>query len=67
MPSNLITIDELAERLHVSRGTLYNWAYLKRIPYIKVGRCLRFDFDEVMRRLRGGGTIDAAAGGRGRS
>ena len=41
----LIDIDELAARLSIAKGTLYNWVYLKRIPYIKAGRCLHFDYD----------------------
>ena len=47
----LIDIDELASRLSIAKGTLYNWVYLKRIPYIKAGRCLRFDPDEVLASL----------------
>ena len=33
----LVDIDELASRLSIAKGTLYNWVYLKRIPYIKAG------------------------------
>ena len=47
----LIDIDELASRLSIAKGTLYNWVYLKRIPYIKARRCLRFDPDEVLASL----------------
>jgi excisionase family DNA binding protein len=50
-PRVLIDIDELAMRLSIAKGTLYNWVYLKRIPYIKAGRCLRFDPDEVLASL----------------
>ena len=50
-PRDLIDIDELAMRLSIAKGTLYNWVYLKRIPYIKAGRCLRFDPDEVLASL----------------
>ena len=50
-PRVLIDIDELAGRLSTAKGTLYNWVYLKRIPYIKAGRCLRFDPDEVLASL----------------
>ncbi len=50
--ANLINIDELAARLSIAKGTLYNWVYLKRIPYIKAGRCLRFDFESVVMALR---------------
>ena len=49
--SSLIDIDELSRRLSVAKGTLYNWVYLRRIPYIKAGRCLRFDADEVLSSL----------------
>ena len=46
----LIDINELSRRLSIAKGTLYNWVYLRRIPYIKAGRCLRFDPDKVFRR-----------------
>jgi len=48
----LMDIDELATRLAIAKGTIYNWVYLKRIPYIKAGRCLRFDYDAVFTALR---------------
>ena len=48
----LVTINELARQLSVSKGTLYNWVYLKRIPFVKAGRCLRFDLSEVLASLK---------------
>jgi excisionase family DNA binding protein len=51
-PTTLIGIDELSRRLSISKGTLYNWVYLRRIPFIKAGRCLRFDYDAVFQTLR---------------
>lgn len=51
-PTTLIGIDELSRRLNIAKGTLYNWVYLRRIPFIKVGRCLRFDYDAVFQTLR---------------
>ena len=39
-PTTLIGIDELSRRLSITKGTLYNWVYLRRIPFIKVGRYL---------------------------
>jgi excisionase family DNA binding protein len=56
----LIDIDELAARLSIAKGTLYNWVYLKRIPYIKAGRCLRFDPDEVFASLSHSTTMGLA-------
>jgi excisionase family DNA binding protein len=47
----LIDIDELSRRLHIAKGTLYNWVHLRRIPFIKAGRCLRFDFEKVFEAL----------------
>jgi len=52
MAKLLIDINELSRILSVAKGTLYNWVYLRRIPFIKVGRCLRFDLEEVMASLQ---------------
>ena len=48
----LIDINELSKRLSIPKGTLYNWVYLHRIPFIKAGRSLRFDPREVIQSLR---------------
>lgn len=50
-PTTLIGIDELSRRLSIAKGTLYNWVYLRRIPFIKAGRCLRFDYNAVFQTL----------------
>jgi excisionase family DNA binding protein len=50
-PRVLVDINELSARLSIAKGTLYNWVYQRRIPYIKAGRCLRFDPDEVLASL----------------
>ena len=50
--ASLIDINELSSRLSIAKGTLYNWVYLRRIPFIKAGRCLRFDYDAVFQTLR---------------
>lgn len=48
----LVDITEMSRRLgNVAIGTLYNWVYLRRIPFVKAGRCLRFDPDEVLATL----------------
>jgi excisionase family DNA binding protein len=41
--SRLITIKEAASYLAVSVSTLYGWVWQRRIPFIKMGRALRFD------------------------
>lgn len=48
----LIDINELSKRLSIPKGTIYNWVYLRRIPFIKAGRSLRFDAHEVIQSLR---------------
>ena len=60
----LIDINELSRRLSVAKGTLYNWVYLRRIPFVKVGRCVRFDYQEVLETLRECSIIDTSASGR---
>jgi excisionase family DNA binding protein len=63
MPSqveNLIDINELSRCLSVPKGTLYNWWYLRRIPFIKAGRSLRFDPNEVIRSLPHSRILDLA-------
>jgi excisionase family DNA binding protein len=40
--SKLLTPDAVADLLSVSRGTVYNWAYRRKVPSVKIGRCLRF-------------------------
>jgi excisionase family DNA binding protein len=56
----LVDINELSRRLSIAKGTLYNWVYQRRIPYVKAGRCLRFDADKVFESLRQCPTINEA-------
>ena len=39
----LLTIDETAEYLGLAPTTLYKMVNQRRMPYVKVGRLLRFD------------------------
>ena len=43
----LIGVKELARRLGIAKGTIYNWVYLKRLPYLKIGGALRFDPSKI--------------------
>jgi excisionase family DNA binding protein len=47
--SGLITVQEAAKFLAVSTSTLYGWVYLRRIPFVKVGRALRFELAELQK------------------
>ena len=44
----LLTIDQLANYLQVSKYTIYSWTCGKKIPFIKVGGILRFRVAEVL-------------------
>jgi excisionase family DNA binding protein len=46
-----VTVAELMERLSVSRRTIYTWMEKGYLPYIRVGRSLRFDWKLVNERL----------------
>ena len=46
-----ITMAELSERVRVSRRTMYAWMQKGYVPYIRVGRSLRFDWKLVNERL----------------
>jgi excisionase family DNA binding protein len=47
MPRILIDVNELSQRLSIAKGTLYNWVSQGRLPFKKIGRCLRFDWEEI--------------------
>ncbi len=48
----LMRPDEAAKMLGISRGTLYNWVYQRRVPAVKMGRTLRFSRLELERYIR---------------
>jgi excisionase family DNA binding protein len=45
----LITVNDAARYLAVSVSTLYGWVYQRRIPFVKVGRALRFEMADLDR------------------
>lgn len=47
--SGLLTVQDAATFLAVSTSTLYGWVYLRRIPFVKVGRALRFELAELQK------------------
>jgi excisionase family DNA binding protein len=47
----LLTPEQLALRLNVSRRCLGNWTRDRIIPMIKIGRVCRFDLPQVMAAL----------------
>jgi excisionase family DNA binding protein len=45
-----LTAEELAEILQIDKATVYEWVKAKppKIPYLKVGRFLRFNLQAVL-------------------
>jgi len=43
MPIKLIKTDEAAKLLGIKPWTLRAWVSEKRVPYVKLGRLVRFD------------------------
>ena len=43
----LLTIRELASRLHIKPSTLYAWAAKGKIPHLKIHGLIRFKRDEI--------------------
>ncbi|MBF0489365.1 MAG: helix-turn-helix domain-containing protein [Candidatus Omnitrophica bacterium] len=40
-------IDDFSDYLGVPKGTLYVWVCQKKIPYLKIGKLLKFDMKEI--------------------
>ena len=45
---NLLDIKQLSAMLGVKTATIYGWVHDKYIPFIKLGRLVRFDYAEIM-------------------
>ena len=45
----LWTIDDVAEFCQVKSAIVKRWLYTSDIPYIKLGRCHRFDPKDIVR------------------
>ncbi|MBI3605579.1 MAG: helix-turn-helix domain-containing protein [Nitrospirae bacterium] len=48
---NLMSVSELSLYLNVKVKTLYGWIGQKEIPYLKIGRLVRFEKTEIDRWL----------------
>jgi excisionase family DNA binding protein len=48
----LLTIDQLAQRLGITVRHVRRLVAEKRVPYYKVGRLVRFDSEEINRWLQ---------------
>jgi len=43
-----MTVDQVAEMLHLSRRTIQDYCWKGLIPYIKIGKIVRFNKDEIV-------------------
>ena len=47
MERKYLSVKELSEYLGIPKHTIYSWTSMKRIPYVKIGRLLRFDKNKI--------------------
>jgi len=47
MEGRYIGIKELSEYIGITEGTLRVWVCHKKIPYVKVGRLVKFDLRKI--------------------
>lgn len=47
----LLTTEQMAEVLQVSPRTIYTMRSTQKIPFIKIGDCVRFDGTQVLHAL----------------
>jgi len=47
MEKKYLTVRELSEYLGIPKHTIYSWTSMKRTPYVKIGRLLRFDKNKI--------------------
>jgi excisionase family DNA binding protein len=43
----LVGIKDAAKLLSVSTSTLYGWVWQRRIPFVKIGRAVRFAISDL--------------------
>lgn len=48
----LLNIKQLSEKLNVKPRTIYDWKYKRQIPFIKLGKLLRFDEEIIDKWLK---------------
>jgi len=52
MENNLLSVDDLAEKLNIPKSRVYSFTRQGEIPMIKIGKYCRFQLDEVMNWLK---------------
>ena len=49
---NIITEKELSERIGISKVTLHKYRKEGKIPFSKIGRTIRYDYNQVIETLK---------------
>ena len=52
MNQNLLSVDELAEKLNIPKSRVYSFTRQGEIPMIKIGKYCRFVLDDVLAWLK---------------
>ena len=47
MDKRFIGVEELANYLDLSPKTIRSWVLLRRVPYVKLGRLVKFDLRKI--------------------
>jgi excisionase family DNA binding protein len=58
--AKLMNIREFAEALGLSHRTVQQWVWLRRVPFVRVGRAIRFR-PETVQEILESGTVPALA------
>jgi excisionase family DNA binding protein len=44
---SLLNIEQAAGFLNVKKSTLYSWVFQRRVPFVKIGRLVRFNMADL--------------------
>jgi excisionase family DNA binding protein len=47
MKETLLSVTDVAERLGISKHTLWSWKYQRRIQFVKIGRRIMFRLADI--------------------
>jgi excisionase family DNA binding protein len=47
MTENMLTPKQVAERFNVAQSTVYQWARRGKVPFTRIGKCVRFKPEDI--------------------
>ncbi|MDP8213047.1 MAG: helix-turn-helix domain-containing protein [Candidatus Zapsychrus exili] len=50
---NLLTVKQIADKLAIKQSTVYQWTHMGFMPYVRIGKCIRFDEKAIEKWLDG--------------